>query len=205
MKRPKQRVFIVENNKKYAFDAVIKLDLETSLKVAEEEGDVKKKNPVNYAITQPDKITMEVSVSDTVTVKGEPLTKGSGSRAKLAYKCLRKMQQRRNLLKVITPFASFSNMMIETFTCEMAEDYQNEMHAQLTFKQMTIKPKKKSSGGGNSKKQESKPPENQQDASFMWERLYGDGSQSTGGNSKYLLSGGRSIYFSDSGSMGSFS
>ena len=148
MNRPEQRIFIVENNVRYAFDAVIKVDLVTSLKIAEQESDVKKKKHVNYAIKQPDKVEMEVSISDTVTVNGEPLTAGEGSRAMLAYQCLRAMQTRRNLLTVITPFASYSKMMIETFSVEMSEDYQNEMHGQLTFKQMTVstsKSKKKSS------------------------------------------------------------
>lgn len=166
MKRPTQRIFIVEENTRYAFDAVIKLDMETSLKVAEEEGDVKKGDPVNYAITQPDKLEMEVSISDTVTVNGEPLTQGSGSRAMLAYKCLRAMQKRRNLLTVITPFDNFTNMMIETLTVEMAEEYQNEMHGQLAFKQMTISPKKKKSSGNN-KKTDDKPVESKNDASVL--------------------------------------
>ena len=168
MNRPEQRVFIVENNKRYAFDAVIKVDMETTLKVAEEEADVKKKSHVNYAIKQPDKVEMEVSVSDTVTVNGEPLTEGSGSRAMLAYKCLRAMQTRRNLLTVITPLDSYSNMMIETLTCELAEEYQNEMHAQLSFKQMTVskKSKKKKSSSGNKTK---KPPEAPQDNAALYE------------------------------------
>lgn len=165
MKRPEQRVFIVENNVRYAFDAVIKVDMETSLKVAEEEGDVKKKAHVNYAIKQPDKIEMEVSISDTVTVNGEPLTNGSGSRAILAYKCLRAMQERRNLLTVITPMDAFSNMLIETFTCEMSEDYQNEMHAQIAFKQMTVT--KKQEKKKPTQKPEDKPPETTQDTSVL--------------------------------------
>lgn len=177
MNRPEQRVFIVENNKRYAFDAVIKVDMETTLKVAEEEADVKKKSHVNYAIKQPDKVEMEVSVSDTVTVNGEPLTEGSGSRAMLAYKCLRAMQTRRNLLTVITPLDSYSNMMIETLTCELAEEYQNEMHAQLSFKQMTVSKKstkKKSSSGNKTKKPPETPQDNSalSDASKLWNSLF---------------------------------
>lgn len=165
MNRPTQRIFIVENKVSYAFDAVIKLDMETSLKIAEEEKDVKNGNPVNYAITQPDKITMEISVSDTVTANGEPLTEGSGSRAMLAYKCLREMQKRRNLLTVITPFSNFTGMMIETFTCEMAEEYQNEMHGQITFKQMTVKKKKTTNTKTN--KNDEKPTETKNDTSVV--------------------------------------
>lgn len=169
MNRPLQRIFIVEKNVRYAFDAVIKVDLQTTLKVAEEESDVKKKSHVNYAIKQPDKVEMEVSVSDTVTVNGEPLTAGSGDRSALAYKCLRAMQTRRNLLTVITPFESFSNMMIETLTCDLAEDYQNEMHAQIAFKQMTISKKsssKKKSSSSNTKKDD-KSGETKENNSFI--------------------------------------
>lgn len=178
--RPTQRIFIVEENTRYAFDAVIKLDMETSLKVAEEEGDVKKGDPVNYAITQPDKLEMEVSISDTVTVNGEPLTEGSGSRAMLAYKCLRAMQKRRNLLTVITPFDNFTNMMIETFTCEMAEEYQNEMHAQIAFKQMTVqaKAKKKSS----TPPKNDKDPETKSDLSVLFTFLNPTGGKTTPDN-----------------------
>lgn len=189
MKRPEQRIFIVENNTRYAFDAVIKMDLQTTLKVAEEEGDVKKGDPVNYAITQPDKIEMEVSVSNTVTVNGEPLTNGTGDRAMLAYKCLRAMQKRRNLLTVITPFDTFTNMMIETFSCELSEDYQEEMHAQIAFKQMTISPKKKTS----SPKKDDKPPEETKDQSVLsgMKDFFSDPVGTIGGFIGGLFGGGK--------------
>lgn len=143
MKRPTQTVFIRENNKTYAFDAVIKIEAQTSLKIAEEESDVKGKTHVNYAVKQPNKVQMEVSVSDTVTVSNEPLTKGSGQRSLLAHQCLIAMQGRRNLLTLITPSYTFTKMLIEGIVQEANDDYQDgEFHATITFKEMTVVPKK---------------------------------------------------------------
>ena len=145
MKRPKQQVFIIEGKKKYAFDAVVKIETTTSLKVAEERGDVKGKAAVNFAVRQPNTVTLEVSVSDTVTVSNEPLTKGKkGSRSTRAHKCLIAMQERRQFLTVITPSYTFRKMLIESITQEYSDDFNfGEFHASIALKEMTVKPKKK--------------------------------------------------------------
>ena len=156
MKRPTQHVFIIENGTTYAFDAVLKLEMESSNKIAEEEADVNGKTHTNYAIRQPDTVKMEVSVSDTVTVSGEPLTEGTGERSKKAYETIKAMKERRNLLTVITPKCSYSKMMIETLLLEENEDYQNEAHMTIAFKEMIVAQKKKNTN--NKKDQDKKPP-----------------------------------------------
>lgn len=144
MRRPEQTVFIVENGVAYSFDAVVKVENQTSLKIAEQASDVQgKQNVVNYAVIQPQKVQMEVSVSDTVA-GNDPLTEGNGVRSVIAYKKLIEIQERRNFLTVITPFYTFSKMMIESISLEISEDTQNEMRAQISFKQMLVVPKKES-------------------------------------------------------------
>lgn len=153
MNRPDQQVFIVEGSTKYAFDAVVKIEGTTSLKVAEEESDVKGKSHTNYAITKPDELQLEVSVSDTVTVSNEPLTKGSEERSVLAHKCLVAMQKRRALLTVITPTYTYTKMLIETITQENNDDYNlGELRATIKFKEMTVVPKAKKKSSSSSKK-----------------------------------------------------
>lgn len=141
MKRPTQHVFIIEEGTTYAFDAVIKLEAESSNKVAEELADVEGKTNVNYAILQPDTVQMEVSVSDTVTVSGEPLTSGSGLRSQKAFETMKAMVKRRNLLTVITPKSTYDRMLIENLLLEENEDYQNEAHMVVSFKEMIIQKK----------------------------------------------------------------
>lgn len=150
MKRPTQHVFIIEDGIVYAFDAVLKLEATSSNKIAEEEADVKNKTHTNYAIRQPDEVKMEVSVSDTVTAPGEPLTKGSGVRSKKAFETMKAMKERRNFLTVITPKSTYSKMMIETLLLEENDDYQNEAHMAITFKEMIVPPKKATTASSTS-------------------------------------------------------
>lgn len=153
MKRPNQIFYLVEGKKKYAFDAVIKSEITTSLKIAEEESDVKKKKHVNYAILQPDAIQLEVCVCDTVTAKNEPLTKGKGVRSLLAHNTLVKMQKRRNMLTLITPTYTLTNMMIESIAQGFDEDHQlGEFYATVTFKEMIVEKAKKKGGTKKGKK-----------------------------------------------------
>lgn len=157
MKRPAQIFYLVEGKTVYAFDAVIKSEITTSLKIAEEEGDVKKKKHVNYAILQPDQIQLEVCVSDTVTVSKEPLTKGKGLRSLLAHNTLVAMQKRRNLLTLITPTYTLKNMMIESIAQGFDDEHEvGQFYATVVFKEMTISKAKSSGSGGRSKDPKSK-------------------------------------------------
>ena len=185
MKRPTQSVFIREEGKTYAFDAVVKVETQTSLKIAEQASDVSNKSHVNYAITQPNQIQLEVAVSDTVTVSNEPLTKGSGKRSLLAHQCLIAMQRRRNLLTVITPSYTFTKMLIESITQEASDDYQDgEFHASIVFKEMTVVPKKKKKTAKKKEvnKNNGAPAVNESDA-YKWAKENGWVPSSTPQNS----------------------
>ena len=175
MKRPKQQVFIIEGKKKYAFDAVVKIETTTSLKVAEERGDVKGKAAVNFAVRQPNTVTLEVSVSDTVTVSNEPLTKGKkGSRSTRAHKCLIAMQERRQFLTVITPSYTFRKMLIESITQEYSDDFNfGEFHASIALKEMTVKPKKKKAKYGRRKNKDGTTTRTKVDTSILYDWLKG--------------------------------
>lgn len=157
MKRPTQSVFIVENDTAYAFDAVIKSEATTSNKVAEDAKDVSGKAHVNYAMKSPTTIQMEVSVSDTVSVSDEPLTKGADIRSITAYRTINAMCERRNLLTVITPKYTYSKMIIESVSLVESTEYQNEAHMNITFKEMIVEKKKTS--GGNTQTKTEKPAE----------------------------------------------
>lgn len=180
MKRPNQQVFIVEGKTKYAFDAVVKIEGTTSLKIAEEESDVKGKSHTNYAITRPNELQLEVSVSDTVTVSGEPLTKGTGSRSVLAHKCLIAIQKRKALLTVITPTYTYTKMLIETITQENNDDYNlGELRATIKFKQMIVTPKKKKKTAAKKKSKEKKPAPEQKET-IAYSAGFGAGAVQSG-------------------------
>lgn len=194
MKRPAQIFYLVEGKTVYAFDAVVKSEITTSLKIAEEEGDVKKKKHVNYAILQPDEIQLEVCVSDTVTVSKEPLTKGKGKRSVIAHRTLVAMQKRRNLLTLITPTYTLKHMMIESIAQGFDEEHEVEQfYATVTFKEMIVsKSKKKTTYSEKGKAVATQTSADQSIAYQIFGKVGGSGANSSasgssaGNNSKPL-------------------
>ena len=144
MKRATQTVYIVENSTSYAFDGVTKAEVKTSLKVAEETGDVKGKKHVNYAILQPTTVSLEVYVSDTLSAPGEPLTKGSQNRFVTAHQRLMALQQRRNPLTLVLPTCTLPNMQMESLSQSHSDECPvGTFYATLGFKQITVEQAKK--------------------------------------------------------------
>lgn len=140
MKRPTQKVFIIYGGKHYAFDAVVKSDHQHQLEIAEDHKDMEEKQHVRYAIIKPSMLTMEVSVSDTVTAAGEPLSSGAKTRSEAAYKNLYQIQRARSPFSIVTRMFTFTDMMIETLAVTEDAEIQDEMRATITFKQMIVVP-----------------------------------------------------------------
>lgn len=138
MKRPTQKVHIIYGGKHYAFDAVVKIDHQHQLEIADDAKDMEEKQHVRYAALKPSMITMEVSVSDTVSAEGEPLTVGASTRSASAYKNLYAIQRSREYLTVVTKMHTFTRMMIESFTVIEDMDFQEEMRGTIVFKEMIV-------------------------------------------------------------------
>lgn len=153
MNRPIQTVHIMEGGTAYSFDCVIKAEHAHTMDVLEDIKEAKNKIHTNYAVIKPSTLMLEVSVNDTVTVSGEPLTSGGNSRSESAYDSLYKMMQRRNYVTVITRMHTFSNMLLSDFVVTEDPDHQFEMYANVGFKEMIISASKKKKGKTQEKKE----------------------------------------------------
>ncbi len=181
MKRPVQRVHIIYGGKHYAFDAVVKLDHQHQLEIADDAKDMEEKQHVRYAALKPSMVTMEVSVSDTVSAEGEPLSAGASTRSASAYKNLYAIQRSREYLTIVTRMHTFTRMMIESFTVIEDMDYQSEMRGTIVFKEMIV------GGGGGvvaspSRPSAQKPPPKQttspsEDTSVAYNLGWGKGAE----------------------------
>lgn len=160
MNRPYQTVHIIEGGASYTFDVMIKSEHSHTMDVLEDHKDSEEKTHVRYAVRKPSTITLEVSVNDTVTISGEPLSSGGGTRSASAYENLYQMMQRRNHLTVITRMHTFTKMMMSDFVITEDPDHQNEMYANVAFKEMiVVEPPPEAAGGANNNKSKDKPKE----------------------------------------------
>lgn len=147
MRRPDQNVYILLNGKSYRFDAVVKVDHQHTMDVADDAKDVEKKEHVNYAVKKPSQLVIEALVSDSVTASNEPLTSGNQTRSVAAYENLYKMQQRRQLLTVYTTKHVYTNMLIDTLAVVEDSDNQNALAVTISFTEIIVKEKPKKKGG----------------------------------------------------------
>lgn len=172
MNRPYQTVHIIDGGTTYTFDVMIKSEHSHTMDILEDHKDSKEKTHVRYAVRKPSTITLEVSVNDTVTISGEPLSSGGSTRSGSAYENLYQMMQRRNYLTVITRMHTFSKMMMSDFVVTEDPDHQNEMYANVAFKEMiAVAPTVKKKANNNNS--DEKPPETGTDKgesvlSSMW-------------------------------------
>lgn len=153
MNRPIQMVHVMEGGTAYSFDCVIKSEHSHTMDVLEDIKEAKNKIHTNYAVIKPSTLMLEVSVNDTVTVSGEPLTSGGNSRSESAYDNLYKMMYRRNFVTVITRMHTFSNMLLSDFVVTEDPDHQFEMYANVSFKEMIISAPTKKKGKTQEKKE----------------------------------------------------
>ena len=133
MNRPTQTVHILSGSTSYSFDSVIKMEHTHTMDMLEDSEETKGYNHVNYAVKKPSTIAMEVSVTDTVTIMDEPLTKGAATRSASAYATLYRLMQARGLLTIVTRMYTFSKMILSDFVITEDPDHQFEMYANVAF------------------------------------------------------------------------
>lgn len=146
MNRPTQTIHIMDGRTRYTFDAVIKAEHTHTMDILEDRKDAKGKSHVRYAVRKPSTLSLEVSVTDTVVIWGDVLSRGANSRSESAYQNFYKLMQKRNYLKVITRMYTFEKMMISDFVVTEDPEHQNEMYASIGLKEMVASaaPKKTS-------------------------------------------------------------
>ena len=156
---PPQTVAIYDSSTKkaYAFDGVIKLQHTGTLKMEEDLSEKKayeKNQYLNNAKVEPDKVTLNVIMSDvytdendlTSTVKvgknGKKTSSGE-TRSTAAMKVLHTLKDDRARLVVITPQYIYSDMLLSGLSISQNEDNPYGWEGQITFqKAYEQKPKK---------------------------------------------------------------
>ena len=145
-------IYNPSDGKVYMFDGVIRIQHQNALKI-EEEPDTKKHNYINNALNEPDKLTLDVVMSDVYTgggaFEGTPsmkseqssalsAAKGSGlsaedSRSARAYGILKALKETRTLLSVITPQYVYTGMMISSIVANQDEASPYGWSGQIVF------------------------------------------------------------------------
>lgn len=163
-------IYDQEDGSIYLFDGILKFQHSVSLDI-QEEPDNKKKEFVNNAKLQPDKLTLDVIMSDVYTGGGAIVNKAgalssaqntafnktkssisregsSRTRSENAYYAMHWLAQQRRKLSVITPQYVYVDMILESMTVNQDDQIQNGWEGQLTFqnafKAKAVKKKKKS-------------------------------------------------------------
>lgn len=141
MNRPTQTVHIIVGGTTYTFDSVIKAEHTHTMEMLEDSEELPKYAHVNYAVRKPSTIMLEVSVSDTVNITNEPLTRGASTRSASAYATLLRLQRERGITTVVTRMNTFTNMVMSDFVVSEDPDHQNEMYANVGFSEAYLQEK----------------------------------------------------------------
>ena len=149
---PPQSCCIYSDGKVYMFDGVIRIQHNISTKV-DEEPNAEKYTYVNNATNDPDKITLDVMMSDVYmgggAIEGQPeyssaqntalsAAKDSGvsterSRSSNAYGILKQMKEDRKYVSVITPQYVYVDMMITSLVVNQDETCPYGWSGQIVF------------------------------------------------------------------------
>jgi len=115
-----QLIGIKTNIGGYFFDAFLKLDHSSKLKITEhpvEEG----ANIADHAYVEPQSLTIEIGMSDACTGLVDGQFEQKYTRSVSAFDTLKTLQEQRIPLKVHTRLKTYENMLIETIT--VPDDY----------------------------------------------------------------------------------
>ena len=161
-------IYNPSNGKVYMFDGVQRIQHQNSLKI-EEEPNTEKHDYINNALNEPDKLTLDVVMSDVYTgggaIEGTPgmqsaqstalnASKGQGvtvtdSRSAKAYGILKDLKESRAMLSVITPQYVYTEMMISSIIASQDEASPYGWSGQIVF-QNKYEPVKASPENNNS-------------------------------------------------------
>ena len=135
---PKQTTYFItqSDGRVFEFDGVTKIQHSLSSKF-EEEPSENKDEYVNGARNEPDKVTIDVMMSDVYTstgtlTDGRPTTR-ENSRSAAALSTLHDIKTDRVLLMVVTPQYVYTDMVLASVTANQDENTQFGFEAQLTF------------------------------------------------------------------------
>lgn len=159
----------------YLFDGVTKIQHSASLDLQEEPDNKKKSEYVNNAKNQPDKVSLDVVMSDVYTGGGAIVRKAGSlssaqskafkktsssliqsgrTRSESAYYTLHWLKEQRRKLSVITPQFVHVDMILSSITVNQDDScpygWQGQIEFQHAFKAKSVKKKKTKQGGDES-------------------------------------------------------
>lgn len=135
--RAKDLVLVKTNIGAYFFDAFLRVDHTSKLKVTEhpiESGSV----VADHAYMEPREVVMEVGMSDSMTSLVPGQFTGGWSRSVTAYQLLLNLQQTRTPLFVYTRLGAYQNMLITAIS--VPDDYKtkNTLKASVTMRELLV-------------------------------------------------------------------
>lgn len=146
---PPQTIYVFDTdlNKTYVFDGVVKMSHDLTLKMEEEPDEKKAANFTNNARNEPNKVTIEVIMSDVYTTRND-LTNRNEVRSKSAMEVLAELKQSRRKVQVVTTLLTYNNMLLAGIS--VTQDDSTTHHGwqgQLTFAECYESAKTAASGG----------------------------------------------------------
>ena len=151
MNRPPQTVYVGHGDKVYWFDAIIKAQHTSSLKIEDDPSNAKGDKYTNNATLEPKELALDISMSDCISTIDD-LTIGSNSRSVNAYQKLLELQKSRVMLGVSTRLFSYTRMLIKSIIAVEDNTNPEGLTASITFREImepAAKKKAKGGGGGN--------------------------------------------------------
>ena len=158
---PPQSVCVYDQDEKklYTFDGVIKIQQQMSLKI-EEDPSKKKELYVNNARNEPDKVTLDVMMSDVYgdQVSGQLIVEsttfdtnsaqsigsgGGNTRSSRAVNLLHTLKESRRMLTVVTPQYVYTDMLLQGVTVTQDDSCPFGWQGQLTFQEKYEETQKK--------------------------------------------------------------
>ena len=121
----------------YFFDAIFRTTHSTQMKITSHpvQGGA---NVSDHCYLEPVSLSIELGMSDANLPIISEQFKDSDSRALAAFNALRKMQQDRLLITIVTRFATYENMLIERLVIPDDLKSANGMRASLSLKQVIV-------------------------------------------------------------------
>ena len=171
---PPQSVCVYDQDEKklYTFDGVIKIQQSMTLKI-EEDPSKKKELYVNNARNEPDKVTLDVMMSDVygdmaggqLTVEASSFdansaqsigSGGGNTRSSRAVAVLHTLKESRRMLTVVTPQYVYTDMLLQGITISQDDTCPYGWQGQLTFQEKyeVIQKKDKTSSDGTNRQGE---------------------------------------------------
>lgn len=133
----KELIYVKTNVGGWFFDAFIRMDHVTKLKLTEHPVQTGS-NITDHAFLEPRELTMEIAMSDTAESLVTEQFTGHWSRSVKAYEIMKDLQAQRVPIQVLTKLGLYTNMMIETLS--VPDDYLTlyGLRATLTLREVIV-------------------------------------------------------------------